>query len=173
MTSKLLTSTCHALRLHLFEKSIFWYILFQSFWIWSMCWVVWWSTGCDFLEQHIDPRKTEVGMLNDMGKKPPVSKKVDAEVPPRTAPCWVSGNMRKSLLRGRRSQLKSSGTVILFSAWFWLSAAKPWPILIVNTMWVFPKIMVPPNHPFVHRVWNHYFHHPFWVPLFLEISMCL
>ena len=19
-----------------------------------------------------------------------------------------------------------------------------------------------PNHPFVHRVWNHYFHHPFW-----------
>ena len=20
----------------------------------------------------------------------------------------------------------------------------------------------PPNHPFVHRVWNHYFHHPFW-----------
>ena len=28
-------------------------------------------------------------------------------------------------------------------------------------MWVFPKIMVPPNHPFVHRVF-HYFHHPFW-----------
>ena len=27
--------------------------------------------------------------------------------------------------------------------------------------WVFPKIMVPPNHPFVHRVF-HYFHHPFW-----------
>ena len=26
--------------------------------------------------------------------------------------------------------------------------------------WVFPKIMVPPNHPFVHRVF-HYFHHPF------------
>ena len=22
--------------------------------------------------------------------------------------------------------------------------------------------MGPPNHPFVHRVWNHYFHHPFW-----------
>ena len=34
--------------------------------------------------------------------------------------------------------------------------------------WVFPKIMVPPNHPFVHRVF-HYFHHPFWgvFPLFL------
>ena len=30
-------------------------------------------------------------------------------------------------------------------------------------IWVFPKIGVgPPNHPFVHRVWNHYFHHPFW-----------
>ena len=28
---------------------------------------------------------------------------------------------------------------------------------------VFPKIMVPPNHPFVHRVF-HYFHHPFWGP---------
>ncbi len=28
---------------------------------------------------------------------------------------------------------------------------------------VSPKIMgKPPNHPFVHRVWNHYFHHPFW-----------
>ena len=29
-----------------------------------------------------------------------------------------------------------------------------------------PKIWgwkTPPNHPFVHRVWNHYFHHPFWV----------
>ena len=22
-------------------------------------------------------------------------------------------------------------------------------------IWVFPKIMVPQNHPFVHRVWNH------------------
>ncbi len=32
--------------------------------------------------------------------------------------------------------------------------------------WVFPKIMVPPNHPFVHRVF-HYFHHPFWgTPIF-------
>ena len=32
-------------------------------------------------------------------------------------------------------------------------------------MGVEPKIGVgnyPPNHPFVHRVWNHYFHHPFW-----------
>ncbi len=27
--------------------------------------------------------------------------------------------------------------------------------------WVFPKIMVHPNHPFVHRVFP-YFHHPFW-----------
>ena len=37
-------------------------------------------------------------------------------------------------------------------------------------MWVFPKIMVPPNHPLKNRVWNHYFHHPFWgvsIPLFL------
>ena len=28
-------------------------------------------------------------------------------------------------------------------------------------IWVFPKIGVPPNHPFVNRVF-HYFHHPFW-----------
>ncbi len=40
-----------------------------------------------------------------------------------------------------------------------------------TSIWVFTKIGVgPPNHPFVHRVWNHYFfHHPFWgfsIPLF-------
>ncbi len=30
--------------------------------------------------------------------------------------------------------------------------------------WVFPKIrgVSPQIIPFVHRVWNHYFHHPFW-----------
>ena len=29
---------------------------------------------------------------------------------------------------------------------------------------MFPKRggSFPPNHPFVHRVWSHYFHHPFW-----------
>ena len=27
---------------------------------------------------------------------------------------------------------------------------------------VFPEMMVPPNHPLKNRVWNHYFHHPFW-----------
>ena len=38
-------------------------------------------------------------------------------------------------------------------------------------MGVNPKIMgKPSNHPFVHRVF-HYFHHPFWVPLFLETSI--
>ncbi len=40
-------------------------------------------------------------------------------------------------------------------------------------MGVNPKIGVvkhPPNHPFVHRVWNHYKVYPFWgvFPLFLE-----
>ena len=30
-----------------------------------------------------------------------------------------------------------------------------------GNIWVFPKIMVPPNYPFVHRVF-HYCHHPFW-----------
>ena len=34
---------------------------------------------------------------------------------------------------------------------------------------MFPKIMLPPIHPFVHRVWNHYFHHPFWAGI-LEVS---
>ena len=30
----------------------------------------------------------------------------------------------------------------------------------------------PSNHPLVHRVWKHYFHHPFWgPPIFLETSM--
>ena len=29
-------------------------------------------------------------------------------------------------------------------------------IYIYILIWVFPKIMVPQNHPFVHRVWNHY-----------------
>ena len=36
------------------------------------------------------------------------------------------------------------------------------------SIWVFPNIMVPPNHPLKNRVF-HYFHHPFWgIPLFLE-----
>ena len=30
-------------------------------------------------------------------------------------------------------------------------------------IWVFPKIMVPPNHPIKNRV-VHHFHHPFWGP---------
>ena len=40
---------------------------------------------------------------------------------------------------------------------------------------MFPKIVgKPPNHPFVHRVWNHYFHHPFWgenTPIFGNIHV--
>ena len=33
----------------------------------------------------------------------------------------------------------------------------------IYVIWMFPKIWEKtPNHPFVHRVWNHYFHHPFW-----------
>ena len=37
---------------------------------------------------------------------------------------------------------------------------------------MFPKIVVPPNHPLKHRVF-HYFHHPFWggFPLFSETSI--
>ena len=35
------------------------------------------------------------------------------------------------------------------------------PFRLLFTKWVFPKIMVPPNHPFLHRVFHH-FHHPFW-----------
>ena len=31
---------------------------------------------------------------------------------------------------------------------------------LTNAMWVFPKIMVPPNHPFVHRVGT-IINHPF------------
>ena len=36
---------------------------------------------------------------------------------------------------------------------------------IGKDIWVFPKIMVPPNHPLKNWVWNHYFYHPFWGPL--------
>ena len=37
----------------------------------------------------------------------------------------------------------------------------PW--LFGLNIWAFPKMVgkIPPNHPFVHRVF-HYFHHPFW-----------
>ena len=36
----------------------------------------------------------------------------------------------------------------------------------LSTIWVFPKIGVPPNHPMFNRVF-HYFHHPFWgTPIF-------
>ena len=31
----------------------------------------------------------------------------------------------------------------------------------MENMWVFPKMMVPPNHPMFNRVFQ-YFHHPFW-----------
>ena len=32
---------------------------------------------------------------------------------------------------------------------------------ISPSIWVFPKMVVPPNHPLKNRVF-HYFHHPFW-----------
>ena len=36
-----------------------------------------------------------------------------------------------------------------------------------GVIWMFPKIVVPPNHPLQNRVF-HYIHHPFWVflPIF-------
>ena len=37
------------------------------------------------------------------------------------------------------------------------------PSLAYIYIWVFPKIMVPPNHPLNNRVY-HDFHHPFWGP---------
>ncbi len=43
-------------------------------------------------------------------------------------------------------------------------------------IWVFPKIREnPPQIIHFNRVWNHYFHHPFWgfYPLFLETSIWL
>ena len=30
-----------------------------------------------------------------------------------------------------------------------------WPQTVVLDIWVFPKIMVPPNHPFLHRVFHY------------------
>ena len=47
------------------------------------------------------------------------------------------------------------------------------PMANTSTIWVFPKIiLVPPNHPFVHRVF-HEINHPFWGPLFLETPIYL
>ncbi len=31
-----------------------------------------------------------------------------------------------------------------------------------NGCWTKNRWVFPPNHPFGNRVWNHYFHHPFW-----------
>ena len=46
---------------------------------------------------------------------------------------------------------------------------QPWNDL--RNLWVFPKIMVPPNHPFFHRVFPD-FHHPFWgTPIFGNIPI--
>ena len=50
-------------------------------------------------------------------------------------------------------------------------------VLLGESIWVFPKIMVPPNHPLKNRVF-HFFHHPFWgnypyfgeTPILLEIA---
>ena len=44
-----------------------------------------------------------------------------------------------------------------------LTASLPLKMDGWNTIWVFPKIGVPQNHPF-NRVF-HYFHHPFWGPI--------
>ena len=56
--------------------------------------------------------------------------------------------------------LTSSSWRLLYSL-----SRKKWVKLKTESMlriWVFPKIMVPPNHPMFNGVWNHYFHHPFW-----------
>ena len=46
-----------------------------------------------------------------------------------------------------------------------------WSVLFKYTIWVFPKIGVPPNHPFLIEVF-HYFHHPFWgAPIFGNIQI--
>ena len=37
--------------------------------------------------------------------------------------------------------------------------------------WVFPKIGVPPNRPFVHRVF-HYVHHPFSIMFTIHFPLC-
>ena len=43
-----------------------------------------------------------------------------------------------------------------------MSSQRKIEILIIYLgIWMFPKIGVPPNHPFAHRVF-HYYHHPFW-----------
>ena len=56
------------------------------------------------------------------------------------------------------------GGVLGFGGIGWLGgkwAQQKHQVCEVWHTWVFPKTVVPPNHPFVHRVF-HYFHHPFW-----------
>ena len=63
-------------------------------------------------------------------------------------------------------------TIQFRGADFWSNGLKlhetNYPMIYVY-IWVFPKTLVPPNHPFVHGVF-HYKVYPFWVvfPLFLE-----
>ena len=51
------------------------------------------------------------------------------------------------------------------SSWKYQGESPGFSTCLQNQLGVEPKIGVvfsPQNHPFVHRVWNHYFHHPFW-----------
>ncbi len=66
-------------------------------------------------------------------------------------------NTRLSL----HKDLSQTGHGRAFRSFFFsnLQDAKKPPMF--QHIWVFPKIMVPPNHPLKNRVF-HYFHHPFW-----------
>ena len=64
--------------------------------------------------------------------------------------------------------------VKILASWVGLLRIPTFSLCITSTfnIWVSTQKYgkTPPNHPFVHRVWNHYSHHPFWgenPPLFL------
>ena len=69
------------------------------------------------------------------------------------------------LVSGRVLSTKRSIIFHPFLAPTWVDDFPNFPF---GGIWMFPKIMVPPNHPLKNRVF-HSFHHPFWgvLPLFL------
>ncbi len=60
----------------------------------------------------------------------------------------LSSSLNSHVLRLERNQIKNANEVPTMISCF------------TNGCWTKNRGIFPPNHEFVHRVWNHYFHHP-------------
>ena len=102
---------------------------------------------------------------------------------PQISPCWASPQLMVKPSRwadvtdwvSAEKQIRTSCGLmnLLLMHGRRIVDFQKWMIENSSTKWVFPKIMVSPNHPFVHRVF-HYFHHPFWgvnTPIFGNIQI--